>query len=249
MAWPLALACLLGPGGLFAQDETDAETNAEVSAHAPATQACVQRVARDSTDKKARGVDTTGCSAGQSLSNYSEKLTDPGDSKSVESELIRDDTVKPAIFPIDVWHTRLDHFYDYKQRVSDRLGLAWSVDYTVLFQTANFTESGEDTASSSVFRILGTWLHVGDRGKTWGNLVWKMETRNPIFGNPTPRDMGFDTGSALSTANFKVLDYWGITDLYWKQRFRGGYTGFIIGTWTRVTGPTSITCPTRGRCS
>ena len=229
MALPILLVCVFGHNGLFAQDETEAEATPEVSAQAPLGQSCVQRTEGDVAHPKARGIDTTGCSAGQSLSNYSEKLVDPGGSKSVESELVRDDTVKPAIFPIDVWHTRLDHFYDYKKRVSDWLGLAWSADYTVLFQRANFTESGEDTASSSVFRILGTWLHFGNRSKTSGNLVWKMETRNPIFGNPTPRDMGFDTGSALSTANFKVLDYWGITDLYWRQRFRGGYTAFHVG--------------------
>jgi len=41
--------------------------------------------------------------------------------------------------------------------------------------------------------------------------------------------MGFDTGSALSTANYKELNYWGITDLYWKQRFRGGNYAFLAG--------------------
>ncbi len=70
---------------------------------------------------------------------------------------------------------------------------------------------------------------MGDREATSGNLVWKMETRNPIFGNPTPRDMGFDTSSALSTANFKELDYWGVTDLYWLQRFRDARGGLLEG--------------------
>jgi hypothetical protein len=115
MALPLLLVCVFGHSGLFAQDETKAEATPEVSAQAPLSQSCVQRTEGDVAHPKARGVDTTGCIAGQSLSYYSEKLVDPGNSKSVESELVRDDTVKPAIFPVDAWHTRLDHFYDYKK--------------------------------------------------------------------------------------------------------------------------------------
>ena len=149
-------------------------------------------------------------------------------SKSVEADLAEDNKLKPAVFPIDPIESRLDRFYKFKDRVQEATGLKWGVDYTVLMQHASFTESGEDTASSSVFRILGTWLDVGDRDKAHGKLVWKIETRNPIFGNPTPRDMGFDTGSALSTANFKELD-WGVTDFYWAQRFNRGEHAFLFG--------------------
>jgi len=35
-------------------------------------------------------------------------------------------------------------------------------------------------------------------------------------------------GSALSTANYKE-NGWGWTDLYWKQIFNGGKTGFLVG--------------------
>jgi len=175
--------------------------------------------------------DTDDCESGQTLAyeeEEQEKVTDAS-SKSVESDLATDNMLKPAIFPLDPIEVRLNRFYEFKDRVQQSSGLKWAVDYTVLMQHASFTESGEDTASSSVFRILGTWLNVGDRDKAHGKLVWKMETRNPIFGNPTPRDMGFDTGSALSTANFKELDYWGITDLYWAQRFNGAEHAFLVG--------------------
>ena len=168
---------------------------------------------------------------GQSLAYEEDEEEDAAasSSKSVEADLAEDNTLKPAIFPLDPIESRLRHLYKFKDRVQEASGLKWGVDYTVLMQHASFTESGEDTASSSVFRILGTWLDVGDRDKAHGKLVWKMETRNPIFGNPTPRDMGFDTGSALSTANFKELDYWGITDLYWNQRFNRGEHAFLAG--------------------
>jgi len=176
------------------------------------------------------------CDTGKALSYEDDATEDTEDVntedtsfKSVEADLATGNTLKPAIFPIDPIDSRLMHFYQFKDRVQEASGLRWNVDYSILMQHASFTESGEDTASSSVFRILGTWLRVGDRDKAYGHLVWKVETRNPIFGNPTPRDMGFDTGSALSTANYKELDYWGITDLYWAQRFNGGRHAFLVG--------------------
>jgi porin len=217
---------------LQAQTESEEDTLEEAKANARPAIACARPKDSDSGDTATPEPDPDGCQVGDSLSDYDQSIPATSESentKSVETELIRDDTVKPAIFPIDHVHSRLCHVYKFKEDVNDRFGLAWGVDYSILYQHASFTQSGRDTASSSVFRFLGTWLRLGDREGTSGNLVWKVETRNPIFGNPTPRDMGFDTGSALSTANYKVLDYWGVTDLYWKQRFRGGKYAFLAG--------------------
>jgi porin len=98
-----------------------------------------------------------------------------------------------------------------------------------LVQRSSFTKSGENIASSQVIRFYGTWLRFGSPEGNSGRLVWKTETRNPFGRNPTPREMGFDTGSVLSTANYKDLNYWGITDLYWKQGLQGGKYGFLVG--------------------
>jgi porin len=226
------LLFLLSSAPVKAQTESAEDALEEDRANDRPVIACARPADSTSGESTVPEPDPEGCQPGDSLSDYDR--TDPPEpdaphNKSVESELARDDTVKPAIFPIDHVHSRLTHLYKFKEDVNNRFGLAWAMDYSILYQHASFTQSGRDTGSSSVFRILGTWLRLGDRDKTSGNLVWKMETRNPIFGNPTPRDMGFDTGSALSTANYKVLDYWGITDLYWKQRFKGGKYAFVAG--------------------
>jgi porin len=169
------------------------------------------------------------CRPERGMSSYLESvIPTPGETQSVEADLADSDKVKPAIFPIDVVHNRLDGFYWLKERVNDVFGLAFSIDYTLLAQRVSHSDSDTNTGSSSVFRILGTWLRVGDPKGTSGHLVWKTETRNPIWGNPTPRDLGFTTGSALSTANFKSLD-WGITDLYWRQKFNGGRHALQVG--------------------
>ena len=226
------LLILLNSTLLQAQTESSGDTLEEVKAKDRPAIACARPTDSTSGELATPEPDPEGCQPGDSLSDYDQNIPADADShhnKSVESELVRDDTVKPAIFPIDHVHSRFTHLYKFKEDVNDRFGLRWAVDYSIMYQHASFTQSGRSTGSSSVFRILGTWLRFGDRDKTSGNLVWKMETRNPIFGNPTPRDMGFDTGSALSTANYKELDYWGITDLFWKQRFQGGKYAFLAG--------------------
>jgi porin len=226
------LLFILCTAPLQAQTESEEDALEEDKAVARPVIACARPDPAFPGDSTAFGPDPKGCKPGESLADYERTYPPEPDSphnKAVESELARDDTVKPAIFPIDHVHSRFTHLYKFKEDVNDRFGLAWAVDYSILYQHASFTQSGRDTGSSSVFRILGTWLRFGELDKTSGNLVWKMETRNPIFGNPTPRDMGFDTGSALSTANYKELDYWGITDLYWKQRFKGGRYAFLAG--------------------
>lgn len=214
-------------------DDNAATIDAEVSVEAASAEQqdseCTPGDEVDPDDPAATETDSANCADANSLSNYDQHIDKSDSSKTVQSELLSSDTIKPAVFPIDLVHSRFAGIYRLKERVHRRFGLAFSVDYSALVQHASFTQSGEDTASSSVFRILGTWLHVGDRDGTNGFLAWKTETRNPIFGNPTPRDMGFDTGSALSTANYKELSYWGITDLYWAQRFRGNRAGFNIG--------------------
>ena len=229
-----ALLLQLNPSCVHGQFDSATKTEAEEAPPQLEERLdCKPLAVSESADPGASESDSTRCRAAYSLSNLDEAPADTTDDsvKSVESELVRNNTVKPAIFPIDPIHTRLRGLYDFKERVHEASGLTWGVDYSILMQHASFTKSGEDTASSSVFRILGTWLRVGDRGTTFGNLVWKMETRNPIFGNPTPRDMGFDTGRIFQRR--RRAD----ASIHWYRRLvpalRAGYPGYPLGTHPR----------------
>jgi len=222
------------PGFTLAQalDSDDVSAASETSDELECYPASTENGVTGTADPGATNPETKStrhCEPGASLTNYED--TDPGQtsSKSVESDLASDNQIKPAVFPVDLLHSKLVHFYSFKDRVNDTLRLAFNIDYSVLAQHASYTQSGEDTGISGAFRILGTWLRVGTREGNNGHLVWKMETRNPLGNHPTPRDMGFDTGSALSTANYKELDYWGITDLFWMQRLKGGKYAFVAG--------------------
>ena len=132
---------------------------------------------------------------------------------SVEADLAADDEFKRPVFTFLQWATA--PLYDFKDRINGRWGLAIGVDYNFLNQFASFSFT-EDQATSGTFRVYGTWDLFQLQEKIDGRLVFRVENRHTIGGGITPRDLGFDAGSALSTASFKDFA-WGITSVYWKQ--------------------------------
>ena len=149
--------------------------------------------------------------------------------KSVSADLESRKSLDPALIQIDLARELFPRSYDFRQHIEDTLGLTFGMDYTTLSQWSSHTGDGQDFGMSQVLRALGTWRPIRTRGGSRGELVWKTETRTSLGGNPTPRDLGFNSGSALSTANFKELRYWGVTDLYWKQLFQDGKYGLLVG--------------------
>jgi len=163
-----------------------------------------------------------------SLSNFSDRIFDGGSGQSVQADLFNSDTVKPAVFDWDVVHAKLDHYYSFKRRLNDGIGLAFTADYSALIQRASWVQGDDRTGLSHVLRFLGNWLTIGQPEGMNGSLIWKVEGRDNVGGHPAPRDLGFDTGSALSTANYKELK-WGVTNLYWKQTFNNRDHSVLIG--------------------
>jgi len=163
-----------------------------------------------------------------SLSNFIKTVEEGGSAKSVQADLVSSDTIKPAIFPLDRVHPTLKHYYALREKTHESLGLAFTMDYSALIQRASWVQGDDRTGFSQAMRFLGKWLTFGKPESTAGSLVWKIEGRDNIGGHPTPRELGFDTGSALSTAGYKELD-WGFTNLYWKQSFNNRAHSFLIG--------------------
>lgn len=144
---------------------------------------------------------------------------------SVESDLMADDVFKNPVFSFLQW--TLAPLYDFKDRVDGLWGIAFGMDYNFLNQYASFSFT-EDQATSGNFRFYGTWDLFHFKEKFDGFLVYRIENRHTIGGGITPRDLGFDAGSALSTASFKDFA-WGITALYWKQFFAKQRFAFVFG--------------------
>jgi len=138
-----------------------------------------------------------------------------GGPTSVEADLHADDEFKQPVFGYLQW--AVAPLYDFKDRIDGTWGLAFGVDYNFLNQFASFSFT-EDQATSGALRFYGTWDLFHLKEKFDGGLVFRIENRHKIGGGVTPRDLGFDAGSALSTASFKDFA-WGVTSLYWKQFF------------------------------
>lgn len=216
--WLLAGYLLLPPQAFAqagaAEPQVQADTEAETESDAD-------------TDTDTEDKVETEPPKGSSRSNYSETVTVAGGSKSVGAELVKHDQEQDVLFDIN-WTTKLFPFhYDRKRMISERSGIAFNVDYSMLSQYASYSVTEKD-AASSVFRVFGQWRAFGHKDSWSGNLVIKYEHRGAIFGDQTPRDLGFNTGSALSTANYKE-NGWGMTDFYWKQVSPDAGTGFLLG--------------------
>ena len=160
-------------------------------------------------------------------SGYAETVSVAGGDKSVTAELVSADADVVPLLDIDVSLRFTDWLKERKHRFNSRTGIAFSVDYTFLAQQASSSLAEKD-AASDVFRIFGNWMAFGDILGTNGSLVFKYEHRAAIWGRQTPRDLGFATGSALSTANYKE-NGWGWTDFYWKHILYGGKVAIIGG--------------------
>jgi len=165
---------------------------------------------------------------GEALQEKLAEGTEPQSAKSVRVEIAKSEVIKPAIFPMDPENSVFEPYYAFKERMSRAYRFDFGADYSILFQRASWTKSGEKSGISHVLRFFGSWPKFGHREGTAGELVWKTEIRTALGDNLTPRELGFDTGSALSTASYKDFG-WGITNLYWRQTFEDERFGFAVG--------------------
>jgi len=147
---------------------------------------------------------------GTSQSGYQTETTSVG-GHSVENTLADDDKVKNSLVNVKFLGS---NFYEFKRRAYDSLGLALGMDYNFLNQYATFSSS-DTQGASGVFRFFGMWS-PGGADKHKSGLVFRIQNKHLIGQGLTPRELGFDTGSALSTAGFTASG-WGVSNLYWTQ--------------------------------
>ncbi len=159
-----------------------------------------------------------------SVSKSASSLSGPS---SVDSELAEDAREKDSVFEgID---RALKPWFEFKERVNQDLGLQFGLDYSILYQ--GLTDSlGEDQAAGGVFRLFGNWTLLGRDTSHPGSLVFKIENRHRIGTDVAPQKLGFEAGYVgLTGTLFSDFD-WGVTNLFWQQKFRDGKINFIVGT-------------------
>jgi porin len=171
----------------------------------------------------------TAGTTGEKKSDYEPNDVPIGSPNSVPAQLEDDDRVKrPALRFLE---KELQAWHDWKRKINEQYGLQFGSDYSILYQGANESLTGERNAASGVFRILGKWNLVGRGTENTGALVFNVNHRHKIGTDIAPADLGSNvgylgaTGSLFSDAGLVLVD------LNWQQVFNSGQTGLIVGRY------------------
>ena len=145
---------------------------------------------------------------------------------SVGSGLRQDNEAKQGILRLKFMDRMFKPWFDFKGRLNNKLGLAFGLDYTAIYQIA--TESpGEDDAAGGIFRFFGSWTLFGrDSGNT-GTFTYKIENRHDLGTEIAPQNLGFELGYIGITAAPYNDAGWLLTNFYWQQRLFGGRVSIL----------------------
>jgi porin len=119
-------------------------------------------------------------------------------------------------------------YFGFKEWMNKEYGLAFSFDYTTMYQGASDSLE-EDTAAGGIFRFYGSWTLLGrDSGNT-GSLIYKVENRHRLGTDIVPTDLGFEIGYVGFTAPIYANYDWSLTNLYWQQKFNNDRFNIVAG--------------------
>ena len=157
---------------------------------------------------------------------YSEGSPSFGGPDSVERILETDRTEKGGFIesevftPLEQWQERMKEDHDFS------LGM----DYSAVTVSASESLPGtDDSASSGMFRVFGSWSLTGDGETTSGGLIYKLEHRHS-YGDPAPSDLYLGSvGYAGLTAPPFSDQETRFTNLYWRQSLNSGRTVVLSG--------------------
>ncbi len=169
--------------------------------------------------------------AGDSKSGY-EDVPEFGGPNSVGVALKDDDALKAPFLRFPALNEWLEPWFNFKEDVNKKQGLAFGLDYTAVYLKAD-SSPGEDEAAGGIFRFFGSWTLTGRGTDNTGSLVYKVENRHRLASIP-PNALGFETGY-LGFLGAPFGDQgWMLTNLYWQQRTRGERLNFVAG-WIDAT--------------
>ena len=149
-----------------------------------------------------------------------------GGAGSVGATLREDDQDREAW--LDGTQNNIDRYFDWKGRVKESSGLAFSFDYTANAQKAS-ASLGEDSAAGGIFRFYGSWGLTGQESGNTGSVVYKVESRHNLGSKLPPKDLGFEIGYAGFPAPIYADYDWGLTNLYWQQKFSDVNFNLVAG--------------------
>jgi porin len=193
--------------------------------------AAAQQAASESINEQAG--EKKGVTAGEQDKKYKSGYEDVpqfGGPSSAGAQLEEDNRVpEKPVFRFDGLQRALKPYYGFKEGLNKNYGLSFGLDYTPLFQWASDSLTGEDKAAGGIFRFYGNWTLLGRESGNTGSIVYKVESRHRLGTDIAPQDLGFEIGYfGLTSGPFSDFG-WGLTNLYWQQKFKEGRISFIAG--------------------
>jgi porin len=116
---------------------------------------------------------------------------------------------------------------DWRDRVAEKTGFNWSLDYSALFMGVSYSP-GEENASSGMVRFFGYWDLVNRGSSNKGSLNWKIENRHK-YTDIAPSGLGFESGYVGIFEPPFSDQQTRLTNLYWKQYFADGKGAAVAG--------------------
>ena len=119
-------------------------------------------------------------------------------------------------------------YRDFKQRVREEYGLAFGIDYNLLFQHAS-NSPGEQNAASGALRLFGSLRLLGQESGHPGSIEFKVENRHRLGTDIAPQALGGEVGYAgLTALTFSDAGSL-LTNLYWHQSLQDNRFAYVVG--------------------
>jgi len=142
----------------------------------------------------------------------------------VENRLDIDSNQVTPMFPASF----AGSYFDWKARIKKDHSVTLGGDYSAVYLSAS-DSPGEDNAFGGMYRFYGSWEATSDGKGNSGALIWKAEHRHAYGSNVAPGSFGFETGYiGLFEPPFSDQGT-RLTNLYWRQRMKGGDLVFVGG--------------------
>jgi porin len=147
---------------------------------------------------------------------------------SVGGTLREDNEVKKSLIRLKFFDEIFKPWFEFKNNVNKKIGLSFGTDYTAIYQVATESPSENNTAGA-IWRVFANWTLIGRESGNTGSLVFKVENRHGLGTSISPQNFGFNLGYIGLTATPYNNFGWGLTNIYWQQRFLEGRLSFIAG--------------------
>jgi porin len=153
-----------------------------------------------------------------------------GGPNSPEGQLEEADRIKEPAFHFPDVYNAFEPWRNWKKKLNDDHGIQFTGHYTTLYQGVSDSLTGEDKASSGVFRATGKWTPVGRSTKDTGSLVVMIDNRH-AFRSVAPAGLGAEAGYLGVTGTLYSDVDWVVVNLNWQQGFNDGATGLLVGRY------------------